>query len=106
MTFILEHFTLVSLWLVKACLLIIYNRLTYASSWVDTLALLIVDTGPQVGFKRAFSSEGACCLRCGILCDNRDSLLHCLVWSAHHHVLCVPFLHQSLAIYLLTGNVI
>ncbi|KAE8137953.1 hypothetical protein BDV38DRAFT_270974 [Aspergillus pseudotamarii] len=28
MTFILEHFTLVSLWLVKACLLIIYNRLT------------------------------------------------------------------------------
>ncbi|OGM50726.1 hypothetical protein ABOM_000539, partial [Aspergillus bombycis] len=28
MTFVLEHFTLVSLWLVKSCLLIIYNRLT------------------------------------------------------------------------------
>lgn len=31
MTFALEHFTLSSLWLVKGCLLLVYNRLT----WVD-----------------------------------------------------------------------
>ena len=31
MTFALEHFTLSSLWLVKGCLRLVYNRLT----WVD-----------------------------------------------------------------------
>ena len=91
MTFILEHFTLVSLWLVKACLLIIYNRLTYVFCPVHTITLFIIDIDLQVGVERTPSSEGTCCLRCSVLRYSRDSLLYCLVWPAYHHVLYVDF---------------
>lgn len=38
MTFALEHFTLSSLWLVKGCLLLVYNRLTWVDSPVGHVA--------------------------------------------------------------------